>query len=550
MTAAKTISTIWPTRPRAVLARIVHWTLAIALLMPILAIGFTALGGGWSLLPHLAQTRLPAYFANTVILMAGVGALTLLFGVGTAWIVSRYEFPMRKVLEWLLVLPLAVPAYLIAYAYTDFLEYAGPVQTGLREWMGWSDARDYWFPEVRSMGGGILVMASVLYPYVYVTARTAFRMTSTRLFEAAILAGRRRVLPVAIPLARPGIVAGLALVLMEVVSDFGMVEYFAIDTITLGVFNVWLGMGDIALAAKLALVAVVLVVLLLWMENRARAERRVDNTVRGDSGVPEVRANSIWRLALPLCCIVPVGLGFALPVAVLLEFILSGASGPITERTSAAIVNTAVAALLAAALIMAIAAYLGIMAFHRSGKAGKTITAIASTGYAFPGVILAIGVLFVSGQVDAVLRFLSTNIHAVVTGSLAMLVIGYVVRFQAVGYATVLAGLKRTPPNLVAASHVLGHGFGKSVRRVLLPLLRPSLLAGLLLAFVEIMKELPMTLLLRPFNYDTLATITYEFANEEMLEEAAIPALIIVAAGLIPVVIINRSLSGNRRGRH
>ena len=546
MTAALRMTMRSPAGAGPALASIVHWALALSLLTPMLAIGITALGGGWSTLGHLVQTRLPAYLGNTAMLMAGVAGLSLLFGVGTAWIVSRYEFPLRRVLEWLLVLPLAVPAYLIAYAYTDFLEYAGPVQTGLRELMGWSSARDYWFPEIRSMGGAMLVMASVLYPYVYVTARTAFRITSTRMFEAAIIAGRRRLLPVAIPLARPGIMAGLALVLMEVVSDFGTVDYFAIDTITLGIFNVWLGMGDIALAAKLALMAVVLVVLLLWMENRARKARRISNTAQTDSGVPEVRAGGVWRLALPLCCLVPVGLGFAGPVAVLLGFALSGAGGAMTERTVAAIANTAIAALLSAALIIAIAAYIGIMAHHRSGRAGKAATAIASTGYAFPGVILAIGVLFVSGRIDAVLRFFSEDIHAVVTGSLAMLVIGYVVRFQAVGYGSVLAGLKRTPPNLVDASHVLGHGFGNSVRRILLPLLRPSLMAGLLLAFVDVTKELPMTLLLRPFNYDTLATVTYEFAKEEMLEAAAIPALIIVAAGLVPVVIINRSLIGRR----
>ena len=530
------------------MASALHWIFALSLIMPVLAIALTAMGGSWPTFVHLAQTRLPDYFANTVVLMAGVGILSLVFGVGTAWITSRYNFPFRGPLTWLLVLPAAMPAYLVAYVYTDLLEYAGPVQSGLREWMGWRDAQDYWFPEIRSMGGGVLVMASVLYPYVYITARTALLMTSSRFFEVAIMAGRQRLLPVALPLARPGIVAGLALVLMEVVSDFGTVEHFAIDTVTLGIFNVWLGMGDIALAAQLALMAVVLVGMLLWLENRARASRRIDNTTHGTSGIPEVEAKGPLRLLLPLCCLVPLGLGFVLPASVLLGFVLSGASGAVTGRTAEAIANTAVVALVSGALIMALAAYLGIMAFYRSGRAGRIITVVAATGYAFPGVILAIGVLAVSGQLDAALRLLFPDIHVVVTGSLAMLVVGYVARFQAVGHGTVWSGLKKTPPNLVAASHVLGHGFGCSVRRILLPLLRPTLLAGLLLAFVDIMKELPMSLLLRPFNYDTLATITYEFAKEEMLEEAAIPALIIVAAGLVPVVIINRSLAGARRG--
>ena len=542
------MTTTWQAGGRATAASVLHWLIALSLVFPILAIGATSLGGDWPTLVHLAQTRLPDYFANTLVLMAGVGALSLFFGVGAAWITSRYNFPLRRAIEWLLVLPAAVPAYLVAYTYTDFLEYAGPVQAAMREWMGWRDARDYWFPEIRSMGGGMLVMASVLYPYVYITARTAFRTTPARLFEAAVLAGRRRLLPVAVPLARPAIAAGLALVLMEVVSDFGTVEYFAIDTVTLGIFNVWLGMGDIALAAQLAVMAVALVGLLLWVESRARASQRVDSAARGESGVPEIRAGGGLRLLLPLLCLVPVGLGFALPVSMLLGLILSGASGGITDRTASAIANTTVVALMSAALIMAIAAYMGVMAFYRSGRAGKAVTALAAMGYAFPGVILAIGVLAVSGWLDAVLRPVLPDIHAVVSGSLAMLVIGYVVRFQAVGYGTVRSGLGKTPPNLVAASHVLGHGFGRSVRRIVLPLLRPMLLAGLLLAFVDIMKELPMSLLLRPFDYDTLATITYEFATEERFEEAAIPALVIVAAGLLPVVIINRFLGSDRDG--
>ena len=538
----------WFANARVPAASALHWLAAAFLVSPILAIVLTAFGGDWPTFAHLLATRLPDYFINTLVLMAGVGSLSLVFGVGTAWVTSRYEFPMRGVLEWMLVLPAAVPAYLVAYTYTDFLEYAGPVQTALRDWMGWRDARSYWFPEIRSMGGGVLVMASVLYPYVYVTARTAFRMTSVRLFEAAVLAGRRRLLAVALPLARPAIVAGLALVLMEVVSDFGTVEYFAIDTITLGIFNAWLGMWNLAVAAQLAVMAAVLVVMLLWVESRARAIRRIDNTVHGPSGVPVVEARGAWRLALPLCCLVPVMLGFVLPVSVLAGFVLSGVSGAPTERTAVAVANTVVVALVSAVLIMAIAAFIGIMAFFRSGRAGKAVTALSATGYAFPGVILAIGVLVVSGWLDAALRVPFPDSHAVVTGGLAMLVIGYIVRFQAVGYGTVLSGLRKSPPNLIEASHVLGHGFWGSVARVVLPLLRPTLLAGLLLAFVDIMKELPMSLLLRPFNYDTLATITYEFANEELLEEAAIPALVIVVAGLIPVILINRAL-GNPEGR-
>ena len=357
--------------PASIAAKLLHWLLALVLILPVVAIAVTAMGDSKGILWHLIQTRLGDYIFNTVVLMAWVGVLSLFFGVGTAWIISRYSFPFRPVLEWLLVLPAAVPAYLVAYTYTDFMEYAGPVQTILRDVTGWKTSRDYWFPEIRSMGGAILVMASVLYPYVFITARTAFRMTSMRLFEAAIVAGQSRLLAVALPLARPGIVAGLALVLMEVVSDFGTVEYFAVDTITLGIFNVWLGMNNITLAAQLALMAVVLIVFLLWMENQARAKRRTENMARGGSGVPVIRAVGAWRLVLPLLCMVPVALGFILPVSVLAGFIISGVSGAMDDAILDAITNTGMAALISAGLIMITAAYLGIMAKHKSARPGR-----------------------------------------------------------------------------------------------------------------------------------------------------------------------------------
>lgn len=535
--------------PALTLSKALHWLVALLLFLPILAIAVTALGDTGVLLGHLVRTRLLAYFTNTLGLMVGVGGLALVFGISTAWVISRYDFPFRRWLEWMLVLPAAVPAYLVAYTYTDFLEYAGPVQTLLRDLTGWRSARDYWFPEIRSMGGAILVMASVLYPYIYITARTAFRMTSMRLFEAAILAGHRRLLVVALPLARPGIMAGLALVLMEVVSDFGTVEYFAIDTLTLGIFNVWLGMNNMTLAAQLAVTAVVLIILLLWMESQGRAGQRVENMGRGSAGVPLLRARGLERLVLPLICLVPIGLGFGLPVGVLVGFIVAGLSSGVTASVLTAIGNTALVALIAASLIMVIATFLGIMARYRSARPGQLVTALSAIGYAFPGTMLAIGVLTVSGYGDGLLRLIVDQPGVIITGSLAMLVAGYVTRFQAVGFGTVRSGLSKLPPNLVAASQVMGHGFLTGVIRVILPLLRPSLLAGLLLAFVDIMKELPMTLLLRPFNYETLATLTYQFAKEELLEEAAVPALIIVLAGLIPVIIINRALAQQRQSQ-
>lgn len=529
------------------LAKTVQWSFAIMLILPVLAIIHAATGESSALFGHLVETRLPDYIANTLMLMAGVGGLATLFGVSSAWIISRFEFPGRHWLEWMLVLPAAVPAYLVAYTYTDFLEYAGPVQSLLRDLTGWRSSRDYWFPEIRSLGGAIIVMAAVLYPYVYITARTAFRVTSTRLFEAAILAGHRRLLAVALPLARPGIMAGLALVLMETVSDFGTVEYFAVDTITLGIFNVWLGMNNMALAAQLALMACALVILLLLLENYGKASRKVENMGRGAAGVPLTKARGWQNILLPAICLLPVMLGFILPVWVLLGFVVAGLSSGFTEIVRSALGNTFMVALLSATIIMVIASYLGIMARYQSARPGQAVTALSATGYAFPGTILAIGVLTVSGYGDAVIRAMVAKPEFILTGSMATLILGYVIRFQAVGFGTIRSGLKRLPPNTVAASSVMGHRFSTSVIRIIMPLLRPSLLTGMLIVFVDIMKELPMSLLLRPFNFDTLATITYQFAKEEMLEEAAVPALIIVLAGLIPVIIINRSMTRQRR---
>ena len=519
-----------------------QWLLAGMLLLPMLAIVLTASVNTGALFMHLVSTRLADYFINTLMLMVGVGALSLVFGVGTAWITSRYEFAFRKQIEWMLVLPLAVPSYIVAYAYTDFLEYSGPLQTLLRDWFGWRTADDYYFPDIRSMGGAMVVMASVLYPYIYITVRTVFQITSTRLFEAAILAGHIRLKLVALPLARSGIIAGLALVLMEVVSDFGTVEYFALDTLTLGIFNVWLGMGNINLAAQLALAAVGLIVLLLWLEKKSQAGRRIENTSRVAVGVPIKKLRKGRNVILPLICLVPIFLGFIMPVAILLDFVFSGLSVGFTEKMQSALYNTLSVALSAAAIIMAVAVFMAIMATYRSARAGQLITTLAAMGYAFPGTILAIGVLAASGYGDGVLRSL-VRPDFIITGSLAMMIAGYVIRYQAIGYGTVQSGLKKLPTDLLGASEAMGHGFIKSVVRIILPLLRAPLLAGFLIAFVDIMKELPMSLLLRPFNFDTLATITYEYAKEELLEEAALPALIIVLAGLIPMIIINRSLT-------
>lgn len=522
----------------------VQYLCSVILFAPIIALIITAFGDTGGIMGHLVQSVLGRYFFTTIQLMAGVALVAMVFGVTTAWLVSRYDFPMRRLIEWMLVLPAAVPAYIIAYTYTDFFEYAGPLQSGIRAIFGFSNARDYYFPEIRSMGGAMLVMGAVLYPYVYIATRTAFRLTSTRLFEAAQMTGGNIFTTIALPLARPAIVAGLALVMMEVVSDFGTVEYFALDTLTLGIFNVWLGMGNMAAAARIAMVAFILVLALIGLERWARAGRRRASQTRGQMGIPQLQVRGARAMALVATCLIPIALGFIIPVAVLVSFMLRGVASTNPEGTGAAIQNTLFIAGLSSGIIMCIALLIGVIAHYRSGKFGRILAAISSSGYAVPGTILAIGVLSFVYGLDHLIKGVSGNVLGVgLTGSIAVLVFAYLVRFQAVGYGMVQAGLTRIPTNIMPASQVMGHGFSTSVINVIAPLLKPSFLAGLLVAFVDIMKELPMTLLLSPFNFETLATITYQYAKDEMLEEAAFPAMLIVLAGLIPVIIINRSLN-------
>ena len=533
---------------------IATWLLAGVFLAPVAAVFWAAFGDSGGLWAHLVETVIPRYVANTLGLMLGVGCVALVFGVTSAWVVTRYEFPGRRVLQWLLLLPAAMPAYIVAYAYTDFLEYAGPVQGALRALTGWQSARDYWFPEVRSLGGAWLVMGAVLYPYVYMMARTAFLLTPASLFETGTVAGRNLFWSVALPLARPAIVAGLALVLMEAISDFGTVEYFAIETLTLGIFNVWLGMNSLAAAAQISIIAFLFIIALLVVEVVARARRRYMGTSRRMAAFPARRVAGLEAAACIAVCCTPVIIGFILPVSILLAFVLAGESVRLDSAVLTAAFNSLALALCVAALVMSAAIFMGLVGTYRAGASTRRAIALASIGYAFPGTILAIGVVTAAGAadaaIDALLSPLFSASHGVwLTGSFALIVLACAVRFQAIGYGAITSGLGRLPPNLIHASRTLGRSFGGTVWAVVLPLMRKSILAGALLVFVDVMKELPMTLLLRPFNYETLATYVYQFAKDELLEEASLPALFIVLAGIPPIILMNEALGRLTRER-
>ena len=514
--------------------------LALVLIGPFVAILFTAAGDSGGLWPHLLTTVMPRYVANTLWLMLGVGVLSLIFGIVTAWILARFDFPGAKILEWALLLPATVPAYIIAYTYTDLLEYAGPVQGLLRDLFGWTSVREYWFPEIRSMGGAILVMASVLYPYIYLMARTAFRLTPASYFEVARLNNRNPTFTVDLPLARPAIIAGLALVLMEVMSDFGTVEFFAVETLTLGIFNVWLGMNNLTAAAQIAGMAFIFILTLVVIERSARRRQRFNDTSGRATTLLAIQVSGGKATLCFILCLLPIILGFIIPAAILLSFVVKGLAITNVDALLTAALNSLVISLVAAISVIAIATVMILVTTYKNHPLLKVLTTVAALGYAFPGAILAIGVVSFAGGIDGVAATLGLS-DGILIGGLGLLVLAYIMRFQAVGHGAILSGVNRLSPNIMSASFVLGRGFSSSMRLLAPPLLRKSMIAGGILVFVDVMKELPMTLLLRPFNYETLSTYVYQFAKDELLEESALAALLIIIAGLGPVILINAS---------
>lgn len=532
------------------------WTLgalALAALvgLPIAAIGWAALTGGGSgeTLGALAETVLPTYIANTALLMLCAGAIAAVTGTGCAWLVAATRFPGRRLLSWALVLPLALPAYLAAYIYAALLDFAGPVQSTLRAWAGWS-AGEYWFPDMRSLGGGAFVLGFVLYPYVYLLARTAFATQSLTQFRAARSLGAtpaRAFWRVALPAARPAIAGGLALVLMEVLADFGVAEYFAIPTFSTGIFRSWLAMGDKASALKLAGVMLVFVIALVAWEaqtRRGRSDSR-DGLANRRDAEPLVHLSPLGKGLAVILCAVPVLIGFVLPAGYLASLAMTptaqGGAGELGTylEGSLRLGTTAALVCLAAALLLA---------FARARSASRiTASAIrlATLGYALPGALLAVGLLAPLGAFDRTLTgFARDNLGwsggLLLTGTSAVLVYALSVRFMTVAYNTVGGGLARIPPGLDAAARSLGAGPSRVLARIYAPLLAPSLGGAAALVFIDTLRELPATLILRPFNLETLATRTYRLAGDERLVEAAIPALILLAAGLLPVLVLNR----------
>ena len=517
------------------------------LLSPIISIIFSSFENTFSLWEHLFKTRLKFYLYNTFILMLGVGFTTLFIGVTLAWLICKYDFFMRNVLEWALLLPLALPSYIVAYCYTDFFEYSGFLQTSIRELFNFNSPNDYFFPEIRSLGGAIFVISFVLYPYIYLITKVAFKSTPSSLFELAELNGKNQFYYVALPLAKPAIIAGLSLVLMETVSDFGTVDFFAVETITLGIFNLWLGMNNLAGASQLALIGFFFIMILLAFELSARKKQKFNDTkIRGYNGLNQ-KIPIHQNIFIFFICVIPIIFGFIIPVLILFENSISYFDIQNLHNLILITKNSFFISFVATVIIILTTILLTIGLKFQGFKGLGFLSTIAGIGYAFPGVILALGSLFfvssLETSLNALLLFLDINLNLVFIGSFYILIFTYVCRFNAVAFGAINSGINRLPPNMVEASLTLGNSFWYSLKKVLYPIIKPSILTAAILTFVDIVKELPITLLLRPLNFETLATYVYQFASDEMLGRASAAALIIVLIGLIPILFINNLMS-------
>ncbi len=527
--------------------------LALLLAMPVLVVAGSVFVGGtgetWS---HLAQTVLGEFLRNTLVMLLSVGLGVAVIGVATAWLTSMTDFPGRRVFEWALVLPLAMPAYVLAYVYTDFLQFVGPVQSWLREVFEWRRG-DYWFPDVRSVGGACVMFALVLYPYVYMLARSAFLARSASLQDAARSLGLGpwgSFLRVSLPLARPAIVAGVSLALMETLADFGTVSYFAVQTFTTGIFRAWFSLGDRIAAAQLSAALLGFVALVLLFERLSRGRARHSAGPRARAATP-TRLHGLAALGAWLTCALPLTLGFVLPAGLLLRMALNEGDAQFGPRYLALLQNSLFVSAVAAVLAVALAVVFAYGARMASSRLPAALNRLVALGYALPGAVIAVGILIPVTRLDVALAELIRSLSGqnpglLLTGGIAALVYAYLVRFLTVALGSVESGLARITPTMDEAARNLGTTRLGVLRRVHWPLLRGSLLTAGLLVFVDVMKELPATLVIRPFNFDTLATQAYTLAADERLAEAATAALAIVVAGLLPVILLSRRIGRTR----
>lgn len=520
-------------------------------LLPMIAVLLAAGTSNTDVLSHLADTVLLKYVTNTagLVLLVGIGTFTI--GTSTAWLVTMAEFPGRRIFEIALVLPLAFPAYVLAYAYTHVLDHPGIVQTTLRDMTGWGP-RDYWFPEIRSLGGAAVMLTLVLYPYVYLLARAAFVSQSASTFLAARSLGRNprsAFLTVSLPMARPAIAAGVLLAMMETIADFGTVSYFGVPTFATGIYTSWFSMADRGAAAQLALGLLAFALLLAVLERNNRGRAQFANGKRHDD-IPRLTLTRRQKAGALTICGLPVMFGVVVPVIALSVMAPSSEQNLFSARYLRFITNSLTLASVAAGVTVIVALILGSYARLRPSWVSGMALYLGRIGYAVPGGVIAVGLMVpfaaFDNAFDAWMRAtfdISTGL--LLTGSIWLLIGAYMIRFLAAALGAYDGGIALVSGNIDAASRVLGQTAMGTVRRVHVPLLTPSLLTAALIVFVDVMKELPATLILRPFNFDTLAVQAFRLASDERLSGAAVPSLMIAAIGLLPVILLCRRVARN-----
>ena len=526
------------------------WAVAALCVAPIFAAALAAFSGDLQTWRDVLSSVLPQYTMTTLILVATVGAGAAIIGTSTAWLVTVYRFPGVRWLEIALALPLAFPAYVLAYAYTSLLDHPGPVQVLLRDVTGWGP-RDYWFPEIRSLGGAAMMLIIVLYPYVYLLARASFRQQSSNAFLVARTLGRSpgaAFWRVALPMARPAIVGGTLLVVMETIADFGTVAFFNVQTFATGIYQAWFSLGDRAAAAQLALCLLSFALLLAGLERaqRGKARRAGRGGARFEAlAKPKLTGAAGW-LATSLC-LAPVLLGFVIPVIMLGTMAVGSGQSLLSARYIGFMTNSVMLASIAAVLTVVGAILIGFRARTEPGKASRGLLVSAGLGYAVPGGVIAVGLMVplagLDNFIDSVMEAqFGINTGLLITGSIWLMVLAYMARFMAAALNAYDSGMATVPMHYDAIARSLGQGASRLLWRVHLPVARTSVLTALLIVFVDVMKELPATLILHPFNFQTLAVQAHRLASDERLTEAAVPSLALVAFGLVPVIILCRTI--------
>ncbi|MEN0115634.1 MAG: iron ABC transporter permease [Agrobacterium cavarae] len=540
---------------RVSLLTIVAMLLSALVAMPLIAIFVIALTGGTNGWQHLLVNVLPRSGAQTLLLLLMTGAFTTITGVSTAWLVTMFDFPFRRLLSFALVLPLAIPSYLAAYAFGEFLDFAGPVQSALRALFGYQTIRDYWFPDIRSLGGAVLVLGSVLYPYIYLSTRAAFGLQGRFAADAARTLGvgpLRLFLSVQLPMARPAIIIGLALVMMETLNDIGAVEYLGVHTLTFTIYETWLNRGNLAGATQIAACLVVIVAALIVIERRARRRQRFAagkaTAMHQRSARVELSPARGWLATL--VCALPFLSGFAIPVLVLGSYALKRLNGLADPKLLKALLHSLEVSLPVAVITLFGGFLLAYAQRERPSWPTRFAVRVGSLGYGIPGTVLAIGVLLplagLDNAVDGIMRsHLGISTGLLLSGTAFAIIYAHSVRFMTLAEGTVDAGFQKLSPHLDMASRTLGRTRLQTLVGVLLPNIRPAAITASLLVFIESLKELPATIMLRPFNFNTLSTMVYESASRSRVQDAALPALVIIVAGLVPVILVSHSLDGD-----